>query len=383
MAPPIAAWLAATFGLAARLCVAEVSCGNHKAPNCASCPQNRGADWCNGDCMWDAKRRHCVDAPSSEDLYELLEVQDTATESEIKKSYRRLSVAYHPDKNPGKAELFNRIRDAYEVLSNADKRVLYDTGGMEAVKNADRGEAEHGPGMEQTLELSLEDFYRGATRKVNLRRRVICRRCRKTRDPARCKSCTACPPGKELVQFRRGNMIFQQEKQVPSKEDCKTETTQLDAVVDRGSFAGDRIVFKHMASQKPGQIPGDVVVILKLGKSRKEFEGWTRRGQDLILKLQLTLAEALLGFDRQVPHLDGHVLHLSTKSVSRPGQVIRIEGEGMPVKDTPSQFGDLDVVISVDFPKVLSGPQRKDIESLQSALAGVSPNARSRQDGEL
>merc|ERR1712151_75372 len=127
--------------------------------------------------------------------------------------------------------------------------------------------------------------------KLPLRRRVICRRCRSTRDAARCKGCSACPPGTRIVHVRHGPMIFQQQEQVPSTEDCKSETSDLDVMVDRGAIAGERIVFKHMGSQKPGQIPGDVTVTLKQ-KKEKHALGWQRQGQDLKVSMNLTLRES-------------------------------------------------------------------------------------------
>merc|ERR1719310_883052 len=78
------------------------------------------------------------------DLYEVLEVDDSASEADIKRSYRKLSVKYHPDKVGGKVDQFNRIRDAYEILSDPSKRVLYDSGGVEAVRQAEKGNIEEG-----------------------------------------------------------------------------------------------------------------------------------------------------------------------------------------------------------------------------------------------
>lgn len=350
-----------------------VSCGMHQAPNCAACPQGNGAAWCNGECTWDQRQRTCVSIhrqnnQPDEDLYELLEVHDNANSAEIKRNYRKLSVKYHPDKNPAEAGRFNSIRDAYEVLSNPDKRVLYDTGGMQAVRDGEQGKAETGEGMEKSMDMSLTELYLGVRRKLPIRRRVICRRCRKTRDPERCKGCSACPPGKKIVHVRHGPMIFQQEEQVPSTEDCKSEVAELDVAVDPGASIGDRIVFKHMGSQKPGQIPGDVVVTLKQKKETSAL-GWQRQGQDLRVAMNLTLREALLGFTRTIRHLDGHTVEFSTRSVTRPGQVVQIQREGMPFKDVPSQFGNLFVVLSVNFPQSLTEAQREELEGVRALQA--------------
>lgn len=351
---------------------ADVLCGMHRAKTCADCPQGNGASWCNGECHWDHQRDACVglgerDTTSEEDLYELLGVADNAETADIKRNYRKLSVKYHPDKNPDEAARFNSIRDAYEVLSNADKRVLYDTGGMQAVKDGEQGKAEKGESMEKELEVTLSEFYVGSPRKLELRRRVICRRCRKTRDPVRCKGCSACPPGKKIVHVRQGPFVFQQEQQVPSTEDCKSEVTHLDVAVDPGASVGDRIVFKHMGSQKPGQIPGDVTIVLKQKKERRDDQlGWQRHQNDLRIRMNVTLIEALLGFERTIRHLDGHTVEFNTRSVTRPGQVVRIKDEGMPIKDVPSQAGNLYVTLSVSFPQALTEAQRRELEGVRA-----------------
>lgn len=305
------------------------------------------------------------DTSQEQDLYELLEVDDNAASAAIKKSYRKLSVKYHPDKNPAEAGRFNLIRDAYEVLSNPDKRVLYDTGGMQAVKDGEQGKAETGEGMEKHMDVTLTELYLGVRRKLPIRRRVICRKCRSTRDPVRCKGCKACPPSKKTVHIRQGHMIFRQEQEVPSSEDCRTEVVDLDVSVDRGASVGDKIVFRHMGAQKPGQIPGDVTVVLKARKERSDLE-WKRLGNDLRVQVNLTLREALLGFTRKVTHLDGHSVEFSTQAVTSPGQVVRISHEGMPVKDVPSQFGDLYVQMGIKFPKELSKAHRMELENVRS-----------------
>jgi len=333
--------------------------------------------------MWDHQRQTCVPTVEpAEDLYDVLEVSDTVDLSEIKKNYRRLSVMYHPDKNPGQGDKFNAIRDAYEVLSEPDKRVLYDTGGMQAVRDAAQGKAQKGEAMAKTIELTLEDFYRGARRTIELRRRVICRKCRRTQDPKRCNGCSSCPPSRRVVATRRGNMIMQQEQKVPSTEDCKTETSQLEVGVDPGSFVGDTIIFKHMGSQMPGQVPGDLTVTLKQRKS-KTSEVWRRRGKDLQFQLNVTLREALLGFERTLRHLDGHTVEVKTRSISRPGQVIHVEGEGMPVKDTPSLFGDLELFVSVAFPQVLTSADREELEGVRALRPPSAAGSSSRLPDEL
>eukprot|EP00931_Biecheleriopsis_adriatica_P056758 TRINITY_DN33659_c0_g1_i2.p1 TRINITY_DN33659_c0_g1~~TRINITY_DN33659_c0_g1_i2.p1 ORF type:complete len:386 (+),score=62.55 TRINITY_DN33659_c0_g1_i2:101-1258(+) len=356
--------LLALLTLSLEAAVGDVKCGNHRAANCQACPQGNGEAWCHGDCHWDWNRGSCVPLHSEDeaDLYALLEVEDSADEGDIKRSYRKLSVKYHPDKNPADASKFNAIRDAYEVLSDPKQRILYDTGGMQAVRDGNEGKLEEGESVELNADLSLSEFYTGAQQKVKFQRRVVCRQCRKTQDPIKCKGCSACPPRQVIVQQIRGHMIFQHAEQRPSSEDCRTDVTELDVHVDPGAFTGDRIVFRHMGPQEPGKIPGHVTVTLKLQADKAADEGeWQRSGDDLKLSVNVSLRESLLGFSRRVRHLDKHTLEISTDSVSKPGQVIRITGEGMPLKDVPSQFGDLYVVISVAYPTAFTPAEREEL----------------------
>jgi len=298
------------------------------------------------------------------DLYEALEVGEDAQEAEIKKQYRKLSIKWHPDKNPGEEarQRFNAIRDAYEILSDPKTRMLYDTGGREAIKQHEKGQIEEGEDMNIKSKVKLADLYIGSQKKVHLRRRIICRRCRSHRDPVRCKGCSRCPSTYQMVQFRQGNMIYRQRQEVPSSEDCRSETKALDLTVEKGSYAGDRVFFHHMASQMPGEIPGHVIVTLEVEEDRV----FKRRGKNLMVTIEITLREALLGWTRKLRHLDGHIVHLQTEAVTKPGQVIRIAGEGMPDKEDQSQYGDLDVVVKVVFPTSFTKGERQELMGLQA-----------------
>lgn len=319
--------------------------------------------------------------PSADpDLYELLDVDDTAEFSDIKKSYRKLSIKYHPDKNTDHKGHFEAITAAYEILSAMDKRVLYDTGGMQAIKDYEKGNMEEGPDIDQEMHFTLADFYLGATRTLNVKRRVICRKCRATRDPVRCAKCRDCPAEEKMVQFIQHGMLFQRRENERSAEDCRDDRTEMEVVVDPGSQPGDRIMFKHMASQKPGQIPGHVSVTLRLDESagKAKIAGeWTRTGNDLRLPLELTLRESLLGFERTIKHLDGHTVHISTSSVTRPGQVLSIEGEGMPLKDTPSSFGNLYLLASVIYPDSFSEAEQQELSAVKTLQRQRAPSSGS------
>ena len=159
-------------------------------------------------------------------------------------------------------------------------------------------------------------------------------------------------------QMAPGFMIQQQEE-VPSTEKCKNEPKTLTATIERGVKDGERITFERASEQRPGFIPGDVIMVLKQRKHRL-FE---RRGDDLHHKITITLKQALTGFKRTLKHLDGHEVVIDTfGTVVNYGEVRKFKGEGMPVHNYPSQFGDLHVEFRVDFPRSFNEQQIEDLK---------------------
>jgi len=146
------------------------------------------------------------------------------------------------------------------------------------------------------------------------------------------------------------------------KEKCKREEKTLSATIEKGMPDGEDIVFKYESEQKPGQIPGDVVLKLKSVPNAM----FKRSRDTLSMKLSIPLRAALLGFETSFTHLDGHTVTVKRTGVTRPGQTIRIKGEGMPKHGTPSEFGDLTIQFSIDFPKEVD-------ETLASGLDKLLP----------
>jgi len=312
-----------------------------------------------------------VAAQEQDDLYKVLGVDEDATEQEIKRAYRKLSVKYHPDKNNGDSRMFDQIREASEVLGDPDSRILYDTGGMEAVKEAEKedqqgggghdpfsmffggsgqqqgSKAKKGPDFSANLEASLEDLYNGNKVPVNFKRRVVCRNCRNSHS-GKCAACDPCPNEVKMVQRQMApGFIVNQQQEVPSKEKCKEEQTQVVAEIERGMMSGSTIRFPRMSEQKPGQIPGDVIMQVQ----QKEHSRFVRHENDLHTTIHVTLSQALLGFEYEIEHLDGHMAKVSKKTITRPLEVIVLRGEGMPMHDVPSQLGDLHVTVEVKMPQ--------------------------------
>jgi DnaJ-class molecular chaperone len=323
------------------------------------------------------------------DPYEILGLDFDATDRQVKKAFRRMSIKYHPDKDPSEeaAKQFELARKANDVLSDPDKRILYDTGGMEAVIQHEQSEqqresgqgqmnpfaaffggqqqeqrqANKGPDSKMQLTVELKDLYNGHAVEASLTRRIVCRGCRKRPDRESCQRCSRCPPEQKVQMVQMGpGMMVQQQVQVPSKEKCRQEQTKLDVVVEKGMKEGDVVTFERMAEQTPGQIPGDVIFVLKERRDRV-FE---REGDNLKMTLNVSLKEALLGFAKTVTHMDGHTFVVEKRGVTVPNEVIQIKEEGMPVHNFPSQRGMLYVTVNVEFPREMTAAQTEAIEAI-------------------
>ena len=129
--------------------------------------------------------------------------------------------------------------------------------------------------------------------------------------------------------------------------------------IERGAMSGDRLRFEFMAAQLPGHVPGDVLVNLDVRKHPL----FKRRGSDLVLSLHISLLEALVGFKREVVHLDGRVLHLSVpRAVVHPESLLEVEEAGMSVHEDPSTFGRLLVQFQIEFPEHLDPEAAAQLE---------------------
>lgn len=323
------------------------------------------------------------------DFYDILGIEADSSDRAIKKAYRKLSLKYHPDRNPNNEEAaakFTEITDAYEVLSDPDKKFLYDEGGEEAITNGGENQAmdpfsmffggnnrkrnrNKGPDAQLGVDVTLEDLYNGKMVKKTITRLVHCKGCRDfprgnfdANDKARCSKCrTRCPNEVKMVTRQMApGFTVQQQQEVASKERCDMEETVLEIYLERGMAQGHSITFKGKSERRPGQIPGDVRAILQ----ERKHPIFERDGNDLRHTIRISLKEALLGFSRRLRHLDDHEVVISSQDVIKPFQVKRYRGEGMPVHNFPSQKGDLFVKFEIEFPRTLSESQQAHIASV-------------------
>mmetsp|Transcript_19160 Transcript_19160/g.43397 ORF Transcript_19160/g.43397 Transcript_19160/m.43397 type:complete len:459 (-) Transcript_19160:85-1461(-) len=324
------------------------------------------------------KRSQTADDGDLSELFEALEMEDDGKENTdidrtaLKRTYKELSLKYHPDKNPESAERFGMIRDAYEILSDPVKMLLYDTGGMDLIKKYEKdgdGEIDRVDNYEVTHDISLEEAYKGGEKEILVNRRVVCRSCRLRPTLPRCRKCQACPGVRQQRQVWLDQWHYRiEEFEVPSNERCAWDRQKLTMQIERGSMFGDRISFPSMGSQLPKQIPGDALVTLRV----KKHPLFKRLGDDLMVDVRISLYEALLGFKRELVHLDGHVVNFSMPrgDVLKPGAALEIEGEGMPHKEDPTSAGKLVIRFHIDFPKEVSAEAGDALEAALGRLPG-------------
>ncbi|KAL7676612.1 hypothetical protein ACOME3_002860 [Neoechinorhynchus agilis] len=340
-------------------------------------------------------------------FYELLGVSPNATPEELKKAYRRLALKYHPDKNPDEPEKFKLISQAYEVLSDPKKRKIYDRGGEQALKEGAGGfDPDHmfsspmdlferifGMGgrrrerenkvkdVVHPLSVSLEEMYNGAVRKLALQKNVICKECegRGAMNGMSAEVCAACKGSGMRVRIQQiaPGMIQQTQgpcdecrgegKRINPKDRCRKcdghqvvrERKIIEVRIEKGMEDGQKITFSGEGDQHPGLEPGSIIIVL----DEKKHPIFTRSGADLTIVLDITLSEALCGFERTVTTLDGRVLVLRTMTgeVIEPGEIKCVLNEGMPFYRNITEHGRLKVQFNVVF------PSKGDIESSKLA----------------
>ncbi|CAI0468872.1 unnamed protein product [Linum tenue] len=340
------------------------------------------------------------------DYYSLLQVSRTATDDDLKKAYRKLAMKWHPDKNPTnkkQAEAkFKEISEAYEVLSDPQKRAIYDQYGEEGLKgqvppppdgsgvgggggatffstgggptsfrfnprSADDIFAEFfgfssggggpagmrtssrsfGGGMfggddifgsfggdrtamnaggprkaapiERALPCSLEELYKGTTKKMKISREI------------------ADASGKTL----------------PVEEILTID-------IKPGWKKGTKITFPEKGNEQPNLIPSDLIFII----DEKPHSTFTRDGNDLVVTKKIPLAEALTGGTINLTTLDGRTLSIPINNVIHPDYEEIVRGEGMPLPKEPSRRGNLRIKFSIKFPARLNADQKSGIKRL-------------------
>lgn len=338
------------------------------------------------------------------DHYKTLGVTKNASQTEIKKAYRKLALKHHPDKG-GNPDDFKKITDAYDVLSDDIKRKQYDNP-MQGFQNFQGFEGFQGfmfpgfstrvrprngeavpdafahifhsnsrapkessepspprgktPDITHTVDLSLEDMYSGKTCKFGVSRKVCCKICNgKGGWGEKNDDCIGCD-GKGTRMTMNSNFVSRKicmqchgnkKKKSFTKvcQNCKSlgvtkERVIKEVVFPPGVCSGHKIVMSGMSDELPGHDSGDIVVVAK----EKNHKIYDRKKQDLYCDIKVNLRQCLIGFTVEIFHLDGRKIELVRQGVTPPGHVLKVEKEGIP-----KGCGNLFVTVNVTFPEKL------------------------------
>ncbi|KAL5983596.1 DnaJ protein erdj3b [Asimina triloba] len=331
---------------------------------------------------------------SGKSYYDILQVPRGASDEQIKRAYRKLALKYHPDKNPGNEEAdkkFADINNAYEVLSDREKRNIYDRYGEEGLKQHAAGGGRGGgmniqdifstffggggpveeeekivKGDDVIVELhaSLEDLYMGGSLKdlINSFYPQIWRE-KNILKPAPGKR--RCNCRNEVYHKQIGPGMYQQmtEQVCEQCPNVKYEREGYFVTVDieKGMQDGQDIVFYEDGEPIIDGEPGDLKFVVKTAA----HDHFRREGNDLHVTVTISLLQALVGFEKTLKHLDEHLVDISSKGITKPKEIRRFKGEGMPLHMS-NKKGDLYITFEVLFPSSLTEDQKTKIKAVLS-----------------
>jgi len=333
------------------------------------------------------------------DFYKILDVPSNASKRQIKRAFRKLSLKYHPDKCEDCKEKFTDVNAAYECLSDDSKREAYDSVGRdeERFKEWEKqgggrggfnpfedffGFGGRGRNDDQTpkagstrmiLDVDLTTLYVGDFIEMRFYRNVLCPRV----DECEISDGGCIRAGVRKTTRRIGPGFVQQIEDNDSrcvargkryKERCQacpegpTVQDVIPITVDilPGMKDGQELIYEEQADESIGHLAGDLIVVLR----QTRHPQFVRDGDNLKLRLAIDLADALVGFETTVKHVDGHDVIIKSNDVIDCAHVKVIKSEGMPTDS--GGFGDLIVTFEIGFPHKQFSPQQK--QSLREIL---------------
>jgi molecular chaperone DnaJ len=348
------------------------------------------------------------------DLYEVLGVSKSASQDEIKKAYRKLARKHHPDSNPGDSaaeERFKELQDAYDVLSDPEKRKQYDQLGPRMFEGAQAGgpggftwagnvgdlgdlfgglfgragggaararqRGQRGADVGVSVTLSFEDSLNGLTTKIPVELETVCSTCKGSgaepgTSPVICPECR----GRGVTSEDEGFFAFSRPcprcggNGTVIEKPCRTcqgsgrerRTKRYTVKIPAGVKDGTQIRLKGKGEAGyGGGPPGDLIVTTRVTPSPL----FKRRGADLLIEVPVTYAEAALGADVEVPTPEGRI-SLKVPAGSQDGKLLRVRGKGAP-KLNGGGKGDLLARVRLDVPTKLTKAEREAIEALGKA----------------
>ena len=358
---------------------------------------------------------------SKRDFYEILGVDRGASEADIKKAYRKLAIKYHPDKNPDDADAESRFKEAaeaYEVLSDQQKRAKYDRFGHAGMGGAAGGGAGmnmddifsqfgdifggafgdafggggargprriKGSNLRIKVQLTLEEIAEGVTKKVKVFRLVqaegveydSCRQCGGTGQVRRVtntilgqmQTASTCPNCGGL-----GRSVSSKPKDA-DEHGLRREESVVSIEIPAGVEDGMQLNLRGKGNEAPaGGIPGDMLVQIR----EADHDLFTRNGRNLHLDQHLSFIDATLGAQLEIPLLQGKA-KVRIEPGTQSGKILRLKGKGLPSVDSYGK-GDLLVNLNVWTPQELTAEERETLENWREA-ANFQPNPDPKEKG--
>ena len=355
--------------------------------------------------------------------YDILELPRDATPAQIKKQFRLLSKKYHPDKLPedkkeAGTEMFKKVNEANAVLSDPEKRKIYDKYGKEGLEQ--NGQMPHFnmedlfgmggfmggmpgmPGMRRErptvkpiktgITLTMEQIYTGATIQKEIKRDSLCNTCDGTGSvDKQSHTCTTCRGKGVVVKIQQLGPGIMQQMQMPCnacgatgqmvKNKCTRckgtknlpEKHTVSVTVKPGTPHRFTIVVEDEGNEIPmdrrsnsnGKTRGDIVFVVQ-EEDHNVFKRGIQVGEhadmaNLLMEVKITLAQSLCGFKHTYTHLDGKEKVMFEMNPIKDGEIRYISGEGMPKFQNPGHYGDLFIKYDVEYPKKITDEQKDKI----------------------
>lgn len=355
------------------------------------------------------------------DYYDILGISRNADQAEIKSAYRKLAIKYHPDKNPDNKEAeekFKEAAEAYEVLSNAEKRQRYDQFGHAGGASGGFGggsmnmedifsqfgdifggggspfESFFGGGGQRSsrrvakgtnlrikVKLTLSEIAKGAEKKIKVNKKVVCSTCDGTgaKDKSSFNTCRTC--GGTGAVRRVTNTILGQMQTTSTCPTCNGEGVEISAKctschgeglmrgeetisinIPAGVSEGMQLSMSGKGNAAPrGGVPGDLIILIE----ELPHETLKRDGTNVIYDLYVNFVDAALGTSVEIPTIDGKA-KIKIESGTQGGKILRLKGKGVPEVNSYHK-GDQLVYVNVWTPKALSSEEKELLERLRNS----------------
>lgn len=362
---------------------------------------------------------------SKRDYYEILEVPRNASAEEIKKAYRKKALKYHPDRNPGDKEAENKFKEAaeaYEVLSNPEKRQRYDQFGHAGVGGASSGgfgeggmtiedifahfgdifgggfgsfggfggfgsssrggrKVSKGSNLRVKVKLTLQEIANGVEKKIKVKKYGACDHCNGTgaANGTAYSTCSTCGGSGRVTRI--SNTILGQMQTTSTCPTCngdgRTITQKCAHCNGEGVIRKEEIISINIPAgveegmqlsvsgkgnaARRGGINGDLLVLIE----EEKHPELRREGSNLVYDLMLSIPDAILGTAAEIPTVDGKV-KVKIEPGTQPGKILRLRGKGLPEVNS-YHHGDLLVKINVWIPSAVSKDEKKTLEKMKNS----------------